>query len=125
MHSARGEQKKGKKLSGKLEATIAKEVIYLDTPDLASSLGAAEEKSGDGRLQTRPRQGLGSSLDGLPLEKGASIVDLETGESAPGRKAIGLAVDGHGAEAPAVENEQQGAKSQQTWVRKQGSICAI
>ena len=97
----------------------------------ARLLGAAEEKSGEERLRTRPgQQGLGSSLDGsleantdmeLPAKE-APVVDLEAGLGAPGDKVVGLI--GDDPEASGGGNEQQGAKSQQTWVREQGPKCA-
>ena len=100
---------------------------------LASRLGAAEEKSGEERLRTRPGQGLGSSLDDWSLEanteivelpaKEAPVVDLEAGLGAPGDKVVGLI--GDDPEASGGGNEQQGAKSQQTWVREQGPKFSI
>ena len=137
------------KAAAKLEATIGEEIDFGPLAGMTSSagsdgaapagrlaarlLGAAEEKSGEERLRTRPGQGLGSSLDGWSLEanteivelpaKEAPVVDLEAGLGAPGDKVVGLI--GDDPEASGGGNEQQGAKSQQTWVRKQGSICAI
>ena len=90
---------------------------------LAARLGAAEEKSGEERLRTRPgQQGLESSLKESPeanteMElpaKEAPVVDLEAGLAAPGGKTNFLIADGDDPEASAGEKGQQASKPQQT-----------
>ena len=89
----------------------------------ARLLGAAEEKSGEERLRTRPgQQGLGSSLKESPeanteMEipaKKAPVIDREAGLAAPGGKTTGLIADGDDPEASAGEKGQQASKPQQT-----------